>query len=111
MRMESKPHFQRFLIRCSVGLYLSLVHTNEYGHRAGSQPPLWLTDESCYWQEPLGLSQPTRSAFWFASKIDKSFPSEFTFCSFSFTTAEQLKRFLGCLEADPKPKSKAIFCL
>lgn len=40
MRMESKLDFQRFLVRCSVGLCLSLVHTNEYGYRAGSQPPL-----------------------------------------------------------------------
>lgn len=40
MRMESKLDFQRFLVRCSVGLCLSLVHTNEYGHRVGSQPPL-----------------------------------------------------------------------
>lgn len=48
-----------------------------------------------------------RSGFWFISKTDRIFSSGFML--YSFTSAKQMKRFLGCLWDEPKPKPKAVF--
>lgn len=72
--------------------------------------PLWLSltfsDAIRYWHECLGLSQPMRSGFWFISKTDRIFSSGFTL--YSFTSTKQMKRFLGSLWDEPKPKPKAV---
>lgn len=75
--------------------------------------PLWLSltfsDAARYWHECLGLSQPMRSGFWFISKTDRIFSSGFML--YNFTSTKQMKRFLGSLWDEPKPKTKAVLCL